>query len=99
MGISSNKKSYSETSSKAEKAESNNKDEEKESIITGHSKTIKKTETFELFDREDSMCKIFSKKKIKGKLESIIRRGFFLNINNKDIHFNKCLITNLIIIY
>ena len=93
MGISSSNNN-SETSSKVEKAESKSREEEKESIIVGHSKPIKKKETLELFSREDSMCKIESRKVIKGKLESIKGTGFFLYINNKDIHFNKCLITN-----
>ena len=40
------------------------------------------------------MCKIKFKKIINNKLEDMNGSGFFLKLNNKDIPFNKCLITN-----
>ena len=67
---------------------------QKEAAMVGHGEPITKKETIELLSKEDSMCKIFSRKIKKGKLVNIIGTGFFLNIKNKNIPFKKCLITN-----
>ena len=64
---------------------------DKEGIIIGHAKPISKAEIMELFENEESMCRLFSQSEMEG---SIKGTGFFLKINNKDIPFNKCLITN-----
>ena len=68
--------------------------EKKENIIRGHNEPINKREIEELFKKENSMCKIKSKKIINDKLEDINGSGFFLKINMKDILFKKCLFTN-----
>ena len=58
---------------------------------TGNSrgKIISEKENKELLMKRDSMCNIISSKK--DKIKGI---GFFLYINNKDIPFNTCLMTN-----
>ena len=53
-----------------------------------------KKEINDLFKRENLICKISSQKIINGKIENIKGTGFFLNISNENILFNKCLITN-----
>ena len=67
---------------------------EEEGLIIGHAKPMSKNEMIELFNNEESMCLIFSQKIIEGRQEVIKGTGFFLEINNKDIPFRKCLITN-----
>jgi len=67
---------------------------DKEGIITGHAMPISKKEIIKLFENEKSMCRVFSQREIERRLENINGTGFFLKINNKDIPFDKCLITN-----
>ena len=55
---------------------------------------MSKVEMMELFNNEESMCLIFSQKIKEGKSKDIKGTGFFLEINNKDIPFHKCLMTN-----
>ena len=55
---------------------------------------IKKNEIFELFEKEDAICKIKCKNVIDNKLQDHVGTGFFLELNCKDIPFNKCLLTN-----
>ena len=60
-----------------------------------NSEPITKTEIIKLLNKEDSMCIIFSRKEKKsGELEKTKGSGFFLCLNNKNIPFNKCLVTN-----
>ena len=66
----------------------------REGIIIGHSMPISKKEIIKLFENEKSMCRIFSQREQKEKVENINGTGFFFKINNKDIPFDKCLITN-----
>ena len=68
--------------------------EEKEAVVKGHCDPISKSEIFNLFKKEDSMCKINFEKEINGVLENLSGSGFFCKINNKEIPFNKCLFTN-----
>ena len=68
--------------------------ESQEGIIKDHCKPISKNELQKLFEKENSMCKIKIKKIINNKLENMIGSGFFLEINDKGIPFNKCLLTN-----
>ena len=72
----------------------NNIKEKKEAIMKDQCEPIKKKEIINLFKKEESMCKIKFKKIINNKLEDMNGTGFFLKLNNKDIPFNKCLITN-----
>ena len=71
-----------------------NKNEYKEAKIKEHCGPINKKEILELLKKEDAMCKIESQKIKNGKLENIYGNGLFLKLNNKDIPFKKCLITN-----
>ena len=71
-----------------------NINENKEAIMKDHCEPIKKKEIIDLFEKEKSMCKINFKKIINNKIENMNGSGFFLELNNKDIPFNKCLITN-----
>ena len=65
-----------------------------EGIIIGDAMPISKAEIEELFKNEEAMCRVFSQRIIEGKVIDINGTGFFLKINNKDIPFDKCLITN-----
>ena len=47
-----------------------------------------------LFEKEDSMCKIKFRRIKDNNLENMIGSGFFLELNDDKIPFNKCLITN-----
>ena len=76
------------SSSKNMQRNGNNNIGKKEPLKEEYPKSIKKSEIEELFKKEDSICKI------NGKSEKIKSMGFFLNINNEDIPFKKCLITN-----
>ena len=67
---------------------------DREGIITGHAMPISKKEIIELFENEKSMCRVFSQREIERRLENINGTGFFLKINNKDIPFDKCLMTS-----
>ena len=67
---------------------------EKEKVIVGHSEPITQKESNELFSKEDSICKIMSKKIIEGRLKCVKGAGFFIKIINEKIPFNKCLLTN-----
>ena len=49
-------------------------------------KTFLKNEILELFDKEDSICKIYRNDGDRG-------NGFFIKLNETYIPFNKCLIT------
>ena len=49
---------------------------EKERVIMGHSEPITQKESNELFSKEDSICKIFSKKIIEGRLKSVKGTAF-----------------------
>ena len=69
-----------------------NQSEHKEAKI--NCGAINKEEILSLFEKEDSMCKIESQKIQNGKLENILGNGFFLELNDEDIPFKKCLITN-----
>ena len=66
----------------------------KEAIIEGHSSPITKNEILKLFEKDNSMCKIYCKRIIDNKLEDLKASGFFLEFKDKEIPFNKCLITN-----
>ena len=55
---------------------------------------LNRDEILNLFNKEDAMCKIGSQKIKNGKLENVSGNGFFLELNNEDIPFKKCLITN-----
>ena len=50
---------------------------------------ISEKEKKELLMKKDAMCNIIS-----SKVDQIKGIGFFLYINNKDIPFNTCLMTN-----
>ena len=66
----------------------------KEAIIKDHCEPIKKKEVSQLFQYEESMCKIRNNKIINNQLNHVLGSGFFLLMNIKGIPFNKCLITN-----
>ena len=66
----------------------------KEGVVLGHCDPITKDEIFNLFEKENSMCKIYSKRIIDGELKYIVGSGFFLLIEDESIPFRKCLITN-----
>ena len=71
-----------------------NKKEKKELVPENSCSPISIEELKDLFKKEDAMCKIKSKKVIDGKLKDITGTGFFLEINIKNLPFNKCLLTN-----
>ena len=66
----------------------------KEAVNEGLCNPISFKESNELYKKEASMCKIKFIKKIDNKLYNSKGTGFFLEINLKDLPFNKCLITN-----
>ena len=66
----------------------------KEAIIEGHSEPSTKNEIIQLFEKENSMCRIKTQKIIKNKLENLKASAFLLQFQFNDIPFNKCLITN-----
>ena len=66
----------------------------KEIVPKGYCGPINKNEIEDLLLKENSMCKIISKKTENGKLEYCIGSGFFLKFDYKGIPFEKCLITN-----
>ena len=68
--------------------------ENKEAVMLNQCEPIKKNEIIKLFEKEDSMCKIKFKKVMDNKLEDMSGTGFFVELNDNDIPFNKCLITN-----
>ena len=72
----------------------NSSKENKEAVMKEHCEPIQKCEIINLFEKEDAMCKIKFKKIINNKLEEMVGTGFFIKLNDKDIPFNKCLITN-----
>ena len=59
-----------------------------------HCEPIQKWEIINLFEKEDKIFKIKFKKIINNKLEEMMGTGFFIELNDKDIPFSKCLITN-----
>ena len=68
--------------------------EEKEATIEGHCDPLSKNEISSLFNKEEAMCKIKVSKVINNKPEITIGSGFFLKINDSEIPFKNCLITN-----
>ena len=66
----------------------------REDIMVGHSKPVKEEETKKIFSKKGSMCKIFSTKIVNKEIKDIKGTGFFLYIDNKDIPFHTCLLTN-----
>ena len=66
----------------------------REDIIVGHSKPVKEEETKKIFSKKRSMCKIFSTKVMNKEIKDIKGTGFLLYIDNKDIPFHTCLLTN-----
>lgn len=54
---------------------------------------ILKSEILELFEKEEYICIINSKRIINDKLRYIKGNGFFIELNEACIPFNKCLIT------
>ena len=61
--------------------------ENKECIIKGKCEPITKNEIYELFKKEDAMCKIKSQKIINDKLIRIVGTGFFFRIRYKRYSF------------
>ena len=66
----------------------------KEAVTKGHCDPIKKKELSNLFQYEESICKIKYLKMINNELRYVYGTGFFLLLNIRDIPFSKCLITN-----
>ena len=54
---------------------------------------ISKNEILDLFKKEDSICRIKGHIITNGKLNTLFTTGFFLELDIKDIPFNKCLFT------
>ena len=72
-----------------------NKDEEKkEATLEGHCEPLPKNEIFDLFSKEEAMCKIKINKVINNKPKVIKSSGFFFKINDNEIPFHNCVITN-----
>ena len=61
----------------------------KENIMEGQCKPINKKEIYELFKKEESMCKIKLNKIVNNELRYFLGTGFFLKFNIKGIPFNK----------
>ena len=72
----------------------NKNEEEKEATLEGHCEPLSKNEISFLFNKEEAMCKIQINKVIDNKPETIKGSGFFLKINDDEIPFHNCLITN-----
>ena len=72
----------------------NKNEEEKEATLEGHCEPLSKNEISILFSKEEAMCKIKINKVINNKPEIITGSGFFLKINDNEIPFHNCLITN-----
>ena len=72
----------------------NKNEEEKEATLEGHCEPLSINEISVLFSKEEAMCKIKINKIIANKPETKKGSGFFLKINDKDIPFHNCLITN-----
>jgi len=72
----------------------NKNEEEKEATLEGQCEPLSKNEISVLFSKEEAMCKIKINKVIGNKIETKRGSGFFLKINNNEIPFHNCLITN-----
>ncbi len=61
--------------------------------MQGYYPPILKSEMLELFEKEKSICIIKTKKIINNTIIDIRGNGFFIELNEACIPFNKCLIT------
>ena len=67
---------------------------DKELILKGNSPPVTKDEINSLFGKEDAMCKIFSTTIVNKQIKPSKGTGFFLHIDNENIPFHNCLMTN-----
>ena len=68
--------------------------EEKDATLEGYCEPLSKNEILVLFSKEEAMCKIQINKVIDNKPVINKGSGFFLKINDNEIPFHNCLITN-----
>ena len=71
----------------------NNIIEKKELLLEGHT-LLSKEDIFNLFKKEDAMCRIEINKVQNNEPTVVKGSGFFMKIKDKDIPFEYCLITN-----
>ena len=72
----------------------NNNIIEKEATMEKQCSPLPKKELLYLFNKEEAVCKIKINKVIKNNLTVLLGTGFFLKINDDEIPFHNCLITN-----